>query len=225
MKHLSLDFWNTLGQPNPAYVQARNAVLASFYGTPAEEADKVYKTAKAMIDKTHCATTRAMPFEMCFRLLDFMMNEQLTKQVAAYRETVVEGLERAFRAHPPTLVPEAIEQLLRIQATGMTISITSNTNFVRGALIREVVLEPAIRFDFYLFSDEIGYAKPHPEIWHRLLARTALPRKDITHMGDNLVCDIDGARAMKIVPSYVPNPIRAASTLKVLADQLEKEHG
>ena len=218
MKHLSLDFWNTLGIPNPKYAEARNLVLAMEHGVSVEAAAGIYAEVKATIDRTHCATARPLSWEMCHELL----NERFGNRYNGSRGArVADALAEAFKAWPPTLLPGAVNALIRMQTTGMTLSITSNTNFIRGALIRDVVLAPAVRFDFYLFSDEVGYAKPHPEMFGRLIERADLTPKEIVHMGDSVECDVQGAERAGIRRIWVADPQAAAEELTLMAQRRE----
>lgn len=224
MKHLSIDFWNTLGTPNAKYAEARNLVLAMAYGRSVDEAAAIYAEVKAAVDRTHSQYCRPLPLDVCYTLLHRMFvvdgGDQPINELRR-RQKVQLALENAFRAHPPKLLPGLAETLQKIQAQGVTMSITSNTNFIRGALIREVVLEPVMRFDFYLFSDEVGYAKPHPKIWEAVIDRANVYPQDILHIGDDVNADYGGAVAAGLNAAFVMNPTSARVRLGWMLDDME----
>ena len=49
------------------------------------------------------------------------------------------------------------------------------------------------RFDPVVVSAEVGRVKPHPSMFARALEGLELSPSEIVHVGDNLVCDVEGA--------------------------------
>ena len=215
MKHLSLDFWNTLGQPNPAYAEARNKILADFYDTTPFVAGQLYAQVKATVDRTHAATCAPLPIDICYALLSRAFGLAPDTGGPQYE------LEEAFAQHPPTMLPEAIEALKRIKASGVTISITSNTNFIRGAAIKTWVFANKFEFDFCLFSDEVGWAKPHQKMFGQLIEQSGREPKEIVHIGDSVECDVQGAERAGIRRVWVADPQAAAEELTLMAQRRE----
>ena len=56
------------------------------------------------------------------------------------------------------------------------------------------------RFDPVVISVEVGRAKPHPSMFARALEGLGLSPSEIVHVGDNLVCDVEGASRAGIRP-------------------------
>lgn len=212
MKHLSLDFWNTLGKPNPEYAKARNRILSRWSEklTPAE-AGAVYAGVKATVDRTHAASCMPLSWHMCAEVLADRLG------ITFGWQGMMAELEAAFVEHPPTLVSAAFEALHNLRAMGITVSITSNTNFIRGALIEREVLKPSFGFDFYLFSDEVGYAKPHKKMFDAMLLRAGRNPGEVVHVGDSMECDYRGSQALGIAPMWVADPEATAEVLTAIA--------
>jgi len=51
-------------------------------------------------------------------------------------------------------------------------------------------------FDFAYLAEEIGVAKPHPDMFQAALDRSGVPACEIIHVGDDPIHDIHGAQAM-----------------------------
>lgn len=110
--------------------------------------------------------------------------------------------EQLFMQYKPLLIDPKISQLLhRIQSESKTISILSNTAFIKGSTLRSLLehYELGQFFSFQLYSDELGYAKPHPVAFEQMLIHTQaiqqrhISPEQIIHIGDNKTADYDGA--------------------------------
>lgn len=82
------------------------------------------------------------------------------------------------------------------------------SNFTDGpagrAILERFELMPF--FDAVLISGEVGYRKPHPTVFERLLAELEVAPEELLFIGDNVSDDIAGARKVGIRPvwtSYV----------------------
>lgn len=185
--HISLDFWNTIGIPNPRYAEARNSILGEVFNCHPDIASHIYKEVKATVDKTHSADCKPLDMRTIYSFLNhsFIMEGFKCLEYPNPSLPIRARLEKAFREHPPIILEATKEQLNRISKFA-TLSIGSNTNFIRGAIISEIL--PSV-FKFKLFSDEVGYAKPHCRFWSRILDNVPLSEKVIHHIGDHPVCD------------------------------------
>lgn len=101
--------------------------------------------------------------------------------------------------YPPRLISGgedfSIHSLLnQIANKNVSMSILSNTSFIKGDLLRRVLDSETLRilrhFKFTLFSDELGVCKPmaHPYTQVRVQGNPAKPIK-ILHVGDNPYAD------------------------------------
>ena len=57
-------------------------------------------------------------------------------------------------------------------------------------------------FDFRLISGELGYRKPHEEVFRKLTGGFDVPKEDIMYVGDDVDADVNGALAAGIQPVW-----------------------
>jgi putative hydrolase of the HAD superfamily len=76
------------------------------------------------------------------------------------------------------------------------------TNFTHGPAVREIIdllgLNPF--FQEVLVSGELGYRKPHPYVFERLVEALGVPADRILFVGDDLEADVQGARDAGLQP-------------------------
>ena len=142
------------------------------------------------------------------RKLDISGEEQIALFLrhAGVRETddngLIERLGVPFRNAvldcPPSLNPGVAECIAALKKDGCKIGIISNTGRTWGRALIELQNLYGIRdyFDVLSFSDEIGVRKPHPAIFMKTLRELGLPAKSVLHIGDNVVDDVSGAKAV-----------------------------
>lgn len=85
------------------------------------------------------------------------------------------------------------------------------------------------RFDPVVISVEVGRVKPHPSMFSRALEGLAMPPTDVVHVGDNHVCDVEGAVRAGIRPilmdyagRYLDYPGERIADLRELEALLER---
>ncbi|KAA3662668.1 MAG: HAD family hydrolase [Calditrichaeota bacterium] len=73
--------------------------------------------------------------------------------------------------------------------------VISDTIFSPGRVLRELLASENILefFDGFVFSDEIGYSKPHPEVFKNAAQILGLQMNELVHIGDREHNDIKGA--------------------------------
>jgi putative hydrolase of the HAD superfamily len=96
----------------------------------------------------------------------------------------------------PFLVEGAREALEHCKEKGYRLALISNTSRTPGRALRKAIDKMGILkyFDVTVFSNEVGYQKPHPRIFDTALARLGSSRERAVHVGDHDVLDIRGAR-------------------------------
>ena len=105
-------------------------------------------------------------------------------------------LEKAYTTavlhSPPLLSPYAEEVLTSLETK---IGLISNTGRTPGAVLRPLLSDFGILqfFDCTLFSNEVGYLKPHPAIFQKASRELDVPCSHILHVGDNAATDVEGA--------------------------------
>ncbi|QMW05341.1 HAD family hydrolase [Spirosoma foliorum] len=206
IKQISFDFWNTLFRANPAYGEARNKYLAeskfNLNGLSASEVHDAYKSVDWRIDWLIDRTGYSYAPVQLYGMVAYELGYH--QATSGDLLSMGEAFAELFQKHPPTLYsPDTLHVLKELSGLSYGISIGSNTGFIPGSLLRNVCLEPLdIEFNFMVFSDEIHYAKPHAGFFGEVYGKAdnvfrfrGINRKQILHIGDNLITDVAGPMA------------------------------
>ena len=104
--------------------------------------------------------------------------------------------------HPALLVPPAVDPGARgaleaLSDRGYTLAVVSNTMRTPGTTLRKVLDRYGLLglFKHATFSDEVGIRKPAPEIFAIALRAVGGEARTALHVGDDLLLDVEGARA------------------------------
>ena len=109
--------------------------------------------------------------------------------------TYLEGLQRLVSETRFREAPGALQTLDQLRNDGWRTAVVSNTVGEPGASLRPVLERTGFqsRIDAYVFSDELPWTKPAPEIFREAPGRLGIPLTSTVHVGDGWV-DIEGAR-------------------------------
>jgi putative hydrolase of the HAD superfamily len=99
------------------------------------------------------------------------------------------------------LDPEAPLLLRGLRDRGLTVGIVSNWHGGLHRILTEVGLVDMV--DFVVCSADVGYRKPHPEIFHEALRKCGTPPSAVVHVGDTWAEDVVGARAVGILAVHL----------------------
>jgi len=111
----------------------------------------------------------------------------------------VEDLRNAFEGvilSPPPKLVQGVELFLRrVKAADVHVCLVCNTGwFSSHAIVRALQHHDVYScLDRFLFSDEVGVAKPSPHIFNRARDLFNCPGECAVHVGDNLQRDVTGA--------------------------------
>lgn len=99
---------------------------------------------------------------------------------------------------PPQIHDGAIEALRSLKARGLKLAIISNTGRTWGTFLRRVQAKVGMDglFDHRTFSDEVRVRKPAPAIFDQTLAALGMEPDEAAHIGDDVVADVGGAKAV-----------------------------
>ena len=197
--HVSFDFWRTMAFSNPKFKEARTSLFLSLNERINTESvqDSFSKIGIAYNRGMEADNTILSPEVLYNQVLDDLkVNDELHK--------VVNTCYDLFLKYPPMLDPKLKSILEIIRLSGCSISITSNTAFIPGSLIRQFIddqLGSGI-FNFSIFSDEVKFAKPNCEIFDLMYGYLSkdkiLDKRNILHIGDNFDTDVKGAKIFGI---------------------------
>lgn len=110
-------------------------------------------------------------------------------------EAYLADLRREVEALPFRRAPGALELLRGLRADGYRLAVISNTVGEPGAYVRPTLTRMGFDdwVESYVFSDELPWAKPAPEIFRTALDRIGSVASEAVHVGDGW-SDIEGAR-------------------------------
>lgn len=95
-------------------------------------------------------------------------------------------------------VPGAVS---RLKQQGVTVGICSNWDWDLDRHLAHNGLDDV--FDFVVCSASVGYRKPHPAIFERVLARAGVAASEVTFVGDDWHDDVTGARTAGFTPVHI----------------------
>lgn len=99
------------------------------------------------------------------------------------------------------LAPGAAALLERLRGTGKRVAIVSNWSAGLHRILADLGLTRLV--DFVVVSADVGYRKPHPEIFQVALRQSGAPASSVVHVGDTWEEDVLGARAVGIAPVHL----------------------
>lgn len=205
---LTFDFWNTLARPNPHFAAARNNELHSFInGTrTVDEISTIYKTLKAELDQRAEARGEGFSTLDCF---GFLLTELKAADEYPQYGKVVELMDRIqtiAMTFPPIITDDTVRMLKRVQSENLNVAIISNTNFISGNTIRQILTSRGIRIHTTVFSDECGFAKPTSEIFVNAMNQLSCSAEEFVHIGDSEICDLNGAHNIGSTCLHIKDP-------------------
>lgn len=200
--HISFDLWLTLIKSHPEFKGKRNLLFRDFF-----EIDNLEKVAEAVrhydvLTNDTCEKTgiNIDAYTIYDMILSELGVESGSISKSRYEQFYAES-ELLFMEYKPELLFESIHLLFEdALGRGKTISILSNTAFIKGSTLRKLLAYYDLErfFSFQIYSDETGFSKPNPKIFeqvynHKLNSSPKTLKKEILHVGDNIIADYNGA--------------------------------
>lgn len=204
MKHISFDVWGTILQSNPNNNTNRAIYLKEHFqlDSPLSDIQKIIKdngkSINELQESTGIQVGRSEIFERLLRKFDL----NLTADNCLLVDSI---FQQSFLDNPPELIEAGYADSIASLSSSHNLSILSNTVYVKGENIQKVLdryLGEGL-FDFTLYSDQLGYSKPHENVYHTLIAQSGVASTEIVHVGDSVLCDINGPEMHGINTSQV----------------------
>lgn len=205
-KHYSFDLWGTLIQSNPDFKLKRIDYFFERFnpGKISKEAvGATFTDISQMCNSVNeCTGLNIDSFEM-YTMVLHRLGYPLDKLHRRDIQALFHLMATLFDNHSPHLYnSDVYKTLMELKHRGATISLLSNTAFARGTMLNKVLWKLGIGqfFDLQLFSDQVGYAKPSPELYAMMLSAVAnlkahdpCSKHEIIHVGDSYKADVQGA--------------------------------
>ena len=203
-KHISFDLWLTLIKSNPNYKLMRNQLFKDFFEieydieTVSQKVRYYDVVCNSINEKTGKNIDTAEIYLLILSSLDYNINKLNKKMLEEfYKES-----EKIFFENEPVFINSNTHQIFNdLKSNGITMNVLSNTGFIKGKTLRLFLDKNNLGdfFDFQIYSDECNYSKPNIEIFNLVYDRIAIknrtPKRQVLHIGDNLIADCDGAKA------------------------------
>lgn len=201
-KHYSFDLWLTLIKSHPSFKQERNRFFFDNFNhknKSLEEITQIFRQVDLMCNAINEKTGNNLEAEEMYLMVISAMNDHAVSFHDIDLTKLYHEMEQLVFKHLPVIYcANTSAALSRLKEENYTISLLSNTAFIKGSTLREVLkrLEIHHLFDFQLYSDEVGMSKPNQELF-QLMIKTVTSSKDIhlkeiIHIGDNIKADIEG---------------------------------
>ncbi len=96
---------------------------------------------------------------------------------------------------PPLVDPGAAAAFGTLAERGIAVCLVSNTMRTPGVVLRRILANAGLidAFAGMVFSDECGFRKPNPAIFHCALRKLGVAARDTVHVGDDPRLDVEGA--------------------------------
>jgi len=217
-RHYSFDLWLTLIRSNPLFKQERTNFFYHRFNLrhkTTEEVDSIFRQVDLMCNAVNEKTGKNIDADEMYLMVISLMNESRFPLQEVDLVLLDQEMESLLFKHLPFVYCNETMKILEhiCKSGGSTVSILSNTGFIRGKTLRKVLKQIKLDgyFDFQLYSDEAGMSKPNPDFFKLMLKEIAGIRTEsislnkIIHIGDNEIADIKGAESAGI-QSLLINP-------------------
>jgi len=201
-KHISFDLWLTLIKSNPEFKNKRNLLFKDFFEVNCS-VDKITEVVRHydvlcnnINEKTGLNIDTFEIYYLILNALNVNIDEiGIDRLSQFYKES-----ELLFMKFKPDLIYPKIQLLFKqIAEKEKTISILSNTAFIKGVTLRKLMSHYELEnyFSFQIYSDETGFSKPNNEIfklvYNEVKSFKSIEKKEVLHIGDNKIADYNGA--------------------------------
>lgn len=130
-------------------------------------------------------------------LTEFILRDLDVHLSTELKSVIINGFEEAIFNDPPPLMKDA-NIVLKSLHNRYRIGLISNSGVTPGRVLRKILGGHTVLryFRCTVFSDEVGYHKPHPIIFRRAVGELQVKADEAIHVGDLLEADVAGAKAI-----------------------------
>lgn len=206
-QHYSFDLWLTLIRSNLSFKRERTKFFFDHFNPqqkPLEEVERVFRRIDLMTNAINEKTGGNIDTDTLHLMVISEINDHQYEFAAVDLAALYNEMETLVFKYRPTTYCSATARVLRTlhQRQDCTLSLLSNTAFIKGRTLRKVLQELELDqyLHFQLYSDETGVSKPNPEMFRLMLDSITTTRngeailpQQIIHIGDNVKADIQGA--------------------------------
>lgn len=205
-KHYSFDLWFTLIKSNPEFKKERANYFHdnfNFNNKSLLDIETIFRNVDLMCNSINEKTGENISAEEMYLMVLYQINENHKYIDDINLQELYTAMEKIFFNYPPKIFNfQTIEVLHSIKQLKNTTNILSNTAFIKGCSLRQIInyLGLDLYIDFQIYSDEVNLSKPNEKIYDLLIENiislnknTDIDLSEIIHIGDNPISDIKGA--------------------------------
>ena len=206
MKHFSFDLWLTLIKSNPLFKAKRVTFFYEHYNFSKhseKEIKSVFRKVDLMCNQVNESVGFNLDTKEMYLMVLYLLNENTIDYSKIDINKLYDQMENLVLSYPPVILNKKIIPILQIlKEKNKTVSLLSNTGFIEGKTIDKILKKLALKkyFDFEIYSDQQNLSKPNQRLFEIVFKKTceihnnSLETKDIMHIGDNIIADIQGAQ-------------------------------
>lgn len=211
-KHYSFDLWLTLIKSNPIFKEERANYFfknLNWKNKSLDEVKSIFRQVDDMCNVINEHTGKNISSDEMYLMVVYQIND--SKEVIGKVDLTAlkNEMDILFFKYLPVLYNNETKGTIELLASydHTSLNILSNTAFIEGRLLRELLdmLEIGQYFDFQIYSDEVGMSKPNIKLFEHLIKKIQdlrsaenIQLSDIIHIGDNHAADYLGAKAAGI---------------------------
>lgn len=206
MKHFSFDLWLTIIKSNPHFKSKRVTFFHEHYNFSnhsEKEIKSVFRKVDLMCNQVNESVGFNLDTKEMYLMVLYLLNENSIDYSKIDINKLYNEMENLVLSYPPDILNKKIVPILQIlKEKNKTVSLLSNTGFIEGKTINKILKKIDLKkyFDFEIYSDQQNLSKPNQRLFEIVFKKTcgihnnSLETKDIMHIGDNPIADIQGAQ-------------------------------
>lgn len=210
-KHYSFGLWSTLIRPNPYFKIYFAEYLHDNYNPKGYTKAEIFQFIRTVDDMGEVVNEKVGRNIDSYELMAMVLYKMGVNMHNIDLLVMYNEMEEIFFSYPPALWDDnTLFVLLALRDAGATLSILSNTGFIKGYTLDYLLIKMGIfdLFSFRIYADQTGCPKPSMVMYNLLLDAVAsryenISLRDILHVGDNPVADFKGASDFGIDPMLI----------------------
>lgn len=202
IKVVGFDFFGTLVEAKAEVHRCLSSICEKLHQHEINISDEEFTRTYRGVASDQREVRRNTQKEVSNRILLVETLKRLGYDVEDDSSPIVEAVEAYFEPWKLSVYEDAWKAVERLRSTfrfGL-ISNFTDSSFLRSSL-RRLGLENY--FEFVLVSEEVGWRKPHPLIFNRLLHLMEVEARETLFVGDDLRCDIFGAKNVGMKTAWI----------------------
>ena len=201
-KHISFDLWLTLIKSNPEFKKKRNDLFKAYFeiDSSLERVSEQIRYYDLLCNNVNEKTGLNINTNEIYYLILSSLNCDISIiSNDKLNEFYLKTEELFFDYQPIFLENNLVSTLKHLIGKDISLSIMSNTGFIKGETIRKFLQKNQLHelFSFQIYSDECNFSKPNEKIFdlafNEVIQFKNVSKKEIVHVGDNIVADHHGA--------------------------------